>query len=70
MKDLLHERGIDVCHETVRHWWNRIGATFAAEVRRKRCDRMRAYTHWNRHLDEVYAKINGEMPQPLASGLS
>lgn len=23
--------------------------------------KMRAYTHWRWHLDEVYVKINGEM---------
>ena len=23
VEDLLAERGIDICHETVRHWWNR-----------------------------------------------
>ena len=23
VEDLLHERGIDVCHETVRFWWQR-----------------------------------------------
>jgi len=34
---------------------------FTAEIRRKRVDRMRAYTHWRWHLDEVYVKINGEM---------
>ena len=34
---------------------------FAAEIRRKRVNRMRAYTHWKWHLDEVYVKINGEM---------
>ena len=22
VEDLLAERGIDICHETVRHWWN------------------------------------------------
>ena len=33
---------------------------FAAEIRRKRVDRMRAYTHWRWHLDEVFVKINGE----------
>ena len=21
VEDLLHERGIDICHETVRFWW-------------------------------------------------
>jgi len=23
VEDLLSERGIDICHETVRFWWNR-----------------------------------------------
>ena len=46
VEDLLAERGIDLCHETVRFWWNRFGPMFAAEIRRKRVDRMRAYTHW------------------------
>jgi putative transposase len=40
---------------------NRFGAMFAAEIRRKRVDHMRAFTHWRWHLDEVYVKINGEM---------
>src|ERR1700743_2538684 len=34
---------------------------FAAEIRTKRVDRMRAHTHWRWHLNEVYVKINGEM---------
>ena len=25
VEDLLHERGIDVSHETVRFWWNALG---------------------------------------------
>jgi putative transposase len=29
VEDLLHERGIDICHETVRHWVDRFGAYFA-----------------------------------------
>src|ERR1700748_614864 len=61
VEDLLFERGIDICHETVRLWWNRFGPMFAAEIRRKRVERMRAFTHWRWHLDEVYVKINGEM---------
>ncbi len=61
VEDLLHERGIDVSHETVRFWWNRFGPMFAAEIRRKRIDRMRSGTHWRWHLDEVFVKINGEM---------
>lgn len=61
VEDLLHERGIEVCHETVRFWWNRFGPMFAAEIRRRRVQGMRQHTHWRWHLDEVYVKINGEM---------
>ena len=60
VEDLLHERGIDLSHETVRFWWNRFGPMFAAEIRRKRADRMRAWTQWQWHLDEVFVKINGQ----------
>ena len=61
VEDLLHERGIDICHETVRLWWTRFGPMFAAEIRRKRVSAMRQHTHWRWHLDEVYVKINGQM---------
>jgi len=61
VEDLLAERGIDICHETVRHWWNRFGPMFAADVRRQRVSRMRGFRQWKWHLDEVYVKINGEM---------
>jgi len=60
VEDLLHERGIDVSHETIRFWWNRFGPMFAADVRRKRINRKRAYSNWQWHLDEVFVKINGE----------
>lgn len=60
VEDLLHERGIEISHETVRFWWHRFGPMFAAEIRRKRVDRMRACRHWRWHLDEVFVKINGE----------
>ena len=36
IEDLLHERGIEISHETVRFWWNRLGPMFAAEIRRNR----------------------------------
>ncbi len=61
VEDLLHERGVDVSHETVRFWWNRFGLMFAADIRRKRINRMRAYSNWQWHLDEVFVKINGEI---------
>ena len=60
VEDLLAERGIDICHETVRFWRNRFGPIFAAEICRERVGRMRAFTHWRWHLDEVFVKINGQ----------
>ena len=61
VEDLLAERGIDNCHETVRLWWSRFWPMFAAEIRHKRVDSMQGCTHWRWHLDKVYVKINGEM---------
>ena len=61
VEDLLFERGIDLCHETVRLWWNRFGPLFAADIRRQRTSRMRGFRHWRWHLDEMYVKLNGEM---------
>ena len=59
VEDLLHERGIDITHETVRFWWNRFGTIFAAEIRRSRIQAMRNFRHRRWHLDEVFVKING-----------
>ncbi len=52
VEDLLFERGIDICHETVRLWWNRFGPIFAAEIRKKRSANLRAWPQWRWHLDE------------------
>ena len=59
VEDLLFERGIDICHESVRFWWNTFGPMFAAEIRRRRVDRQ-SYSRWRWHLDKVFVKINGE----------
>jgi len=59
VEDLLHERGIDVSHETVRFWWHRFGPMFASEIRKRRIQGMRS-SRWRWHLDEVFVKINGE----------
>ena len=60
VEDLLHERGIDICHETVRYWWNRFGPMFAREIRKKRMHPNPNHSNWKWHLDEVFVKINGE----------
>lgn len=61
VEDLAFERGIDMCHETVRKWVNRFGPMFAAKIRAKRVHAMRQHTHWRWHLDEVYVRVQGEM---------
>ena len=61
VEDLLFERGIDICHETVRMWWNRFGPLFAGDIRRQRVSAMRGLRQWRWHLDEMYVKLNGEM---------
>ena len=43
VEDLLHERGIDITHETVRFWWNRFGTISASEIRRSRVQAMRNF---------------------------
>ena len=59
VEDLLHERGIDVSHETVRFWWHRFGPMFAAEILKRRIGGTKSNRlRW--HLDEVFVKINGE----------
>jgi putative transposase len=60
VEDLLHERGIDICHETVRYWWNKFGLMFAREIRNKRMHPIANHSNWKWHLDEVFVKINGE----------
>ncbi|WP_055664092.1 IS6 family transposase, partial [Jannaschia seosinensis] len=59
VEDLLHERGVDVSHETVRFWWHRFGPMFAGEIRKRRIEGMKS-SRWRWHLDEMFVKINGE----------
>ena len=37
-----------------------IWSKFAAEIRKKRVERLRAWPQWRWHLDEVFVKVNGE----------
>lgn len=62
VEDLLHERGIDVCHESVRFWIDRFGTHFASTIRKRRSEAMRREWQWRWHLDEVFVKIRGETP--------
>jgi putative transposase len=60
VEDVLHERGIEISHESVRFWWNRFGPMLASEIRARRVERLRSGPQWRWHLDEVFVKINGE----------
>lgn len=57
VEDILHERGIDICHETVRYWWNKFGTLFAKDIKK---NARNSYSNWRWHIDEVFVKINGE----------
>jgi putative transposase len=54
VEDLLHERGVDICHESVRLWGDRLGTYFAHKFRKRRSDSMRRSPQWQWHLDEVF----------------
>ena len=59
VEDILFERGIDICHETVRFCWNRFGPMFANEIRKHRIQTL-SYSQWRWHLEEIFVRINGE----------
>lgn len=59
VEDMLHERGVDICHESIRLWVDRFGPIFAGKIRSKRASYMRQVTQLQWHLDEVFVKING-----------
>ena len=60
VEDLSHERGINIGHETVRYWRNRFGQVSAADIQRKRVQRLRAFPKWKWHVDEIFVKANGQ----------
>jgi len=57
VEDLLHERAIDISHETVRFWWNRFGPLFANKMRKRRIEGMKS-SRWQWHLDEGSCQRN------------
>jgi putative transposase len=52
VEDLLHELGIDICHDTVRFWWHGFGTMFAAEIRKRRVMGVRS-SRWRWHIDKI-----------------
>jgi len=73
VEDLLFERGIDICHETVRLWWNRFGPLFVSDIHRQRVSRMRGFRQWRGHgflksfgCRQAYESLGS--PNPRATG--
>jgi putative transposase len=64
IEDLLHERGIDITHDTVRFWRNRFGTISAAEIRQRRVAAMRHFRHCRGHLDEAFFNSPGVKSSP------
>lgn len=57
VEDILHERGIDICHETIRYWWHKLGPVIAKDLKKKK---HAVPSTWRWHIDEVFVKINGK----------
>ncbi|HVR92003.1 MAG TPA: hypothetical protein VHG29_13060 [Novosphingobium sp.] len=54
VEDRLFERGIDICHETVRMWWNRFGPLFAGDIRRQRAQQQSQRGHCSKENGAQY----------------
>ena len=54
VQELLHQRGIEVSHETLREWCIKFGPLFAEELRHRE---PRRGSRW--HLDEVCTTVDG-----------
>jgi putative transposase len=53
VEDLLHERGIDVSHETIRFWWNRFGLMFGTVLVHYRTIEHAPTIYYRRRLSSV-----------------
>jgi putative transposase len=41
VEDLLHERGIAICHESVRHWVDQFGPSSDQKIRKRHSEAVR-----------------------------
>src|SRR2546425_10355432 len=55
VEDLLAQRGVIVSYETIRHWCQKFGPSYARKLKRRQG---RLGDIW--HLDEVFVRINGK----------
>tara|TARA_R110001606_G_scaffold375899_3_gene534336 strand:+ start:589 stop:972 length:384 start_codon:yes stop_codon:yes gene_type:complete len=66
--DLLHERGIDICHESVMLWVDRFSTYFAHKIRKRRSESMRRSRQWQWQLDEVFVSRRQAQPTSEENG--
>jgi hypothetical protein len=59
VEDLLFERGIDICHETVRFWWNRFGEFPPAVPATRGCD---GEIHGHQNPEEIRRRAGRTTP--------
>ena len=70
VENLLHERGVDVCHESVRLWVDRFGTHFAGKIRKRRADYMRQVTRVAVVSGLGFREDKRRSTLPMASGRS
>ena len=70
VEDLLHERGIDVCHESIRLWAGRFGTHFAGKIRKRRANYMRQVTRVAVTSGRSHREDQRRSTLPMASGRS
>ena len=63
VEDILHERGVDICNETVRFWVGRFGSKFAQNILKNSIGQ---HSNLQWHLDEVFVKKKRREILPLA----
>jgi putative transposase len=54
VEDILFERGIDICHETIRFWWNRFGPARTPKLLISDFSERRSPPRQPRHLFELH----------------
>ena len=63
IEDMLFKRGFDICHDTVRYWWNRFGPMFAAQIQKRRVHN-HSYSNWRwQPWQELAFKLSKEVAE-------
>jgi hypothetical protein len=69
VEDLLAERGFDISHETVRSDGTGLGRCSPPRFAKGGSRKLRGYSQWRRHFDEISVKVNGGGSFVLSDGV-